>query len=90
MLIKYNRPLSIDKHSIFEVNPHRLSQDRALQIPPHTDQIRHIVTMSNPRYILLDDGAVIQHGGRVMRGGSDQFHPALVSLMIGLAARECG
>jgi len=44
--------------------------------------------MGNPRHVLLDDGAVVQGFGDVVRGRADQFHAPFKRPVIGLGTMK--
>ena len=46
--------------------------------------------MRDAHHVLLDDRAVVQHLGHVVRGRADQLHAPLESTLVGLGAMEGG
>ena len=46
--------------------------------------------MRNAHHVLLDDRSVVEHFRDVMAGGADQFHAAIESLLVRLAADKRG
>lgn len=45
--------------------------------------------MGDANDILMNDRSLVQLGGHVMTRGTDELHPALVRLMVGLCADKC-
>src|SRR5579875_3027349 len=46
--------------------------------------------MVHPDDLLLDDRALVEFGGDVVRGRADQLHPVLIRLVVGPRALEAG
>ena len=57
---------------------------------PTVDEGPRVVGVVDPDHLLLDDRSLVELGGDVVRGGSDQLHAAGVGLVVGLGAFEAG
>lgn len=66
----------------------RLGKDGFFEIAALADQIFYVVAVRHACDVLLDDWAVIENGGRIVRGGANEFHAARGGLMVGLTAGE--
>ena len=67
---------------------HRARQHPAFDIAALADQIFGRIAMADALDVLVDDRALIERAGDVMRGGADQFDAALMRLVIGPRALE--
>ncbi len=63
-------------------------QRDAFHVAALFDKILERVAVRDARHALLDDRAVIENFGDVMRGGADEFYAALVGLVMWLGADE--
>ena len=78
----------VDQDAVLEVPAHRSRGHQALDVAPLAHQVGRRVAMAHPHHVLLDDRALVQIGGRVVRGGADTLHAAAVGLVVGPAAAE--
>ncbi len=80
----------MDQDTVFEVVAQAAGEDGFFDVLAVAHHVLRGVRMIDADDILLDDGALIELRGNVVAGGSDQFDPALVGLVIGLGAYEAG
>src|ERR1700749_77644 len=67
---------------------YRASQHAAFDVAALAHQILRTVLVAAALDVLFDDGALVEIGGDVMRGGPDQLDAARVGLMVGPRALE--
>ena len=82
--------VAVLQHAIFQVQAHGARQDHFFQIAPLAHQVVDRVAVRAAHHVLLDDRPFVQHRARVVGGGADQLHAALVGLVVRLAAHERG
>ena len=70
----------------------RTARDRARHSAswPTVAERPRVVGVVDPDHLLLDDRTLVEVGGHVVRGRSDQLHAAGVGLVVGLGALEAG
>src|SRR5438270_11221752 len=66
----------------------RARQHTALDVAALADEVVRRVAMADALDVLVDDWALVEVAGDVMRGGADQLDAALMGLVIGLCALE--
>src|SRR3984893_2590021 len=69
---------------------YRARQDAALDITALANEIVGRIAVADALDVLVDDRALIEGTGDVMRGGADQFDAALMRLMVRPRAFEAG
>src|SRR5438445_12069417 len=79
---------AVEDHAVLEMMTHGARQHAALDITALADEIFGRITVAETLDVLVDDRALIERAGDVMRGGADQFNAALMRLMIGSRALE--
>ena len=72
------------------VPAHRPGQRDPLRVAPERGQLRRGRVVLHPGHLLLDDGALVQLGGHVVRGRPDHLHAVVVGLLVGPGAAEAG
>ena len=87
-LVENHRLVVVNKNSIFEMKSNGVSEDRLFEVAAFANQIRDSVAMVDAVYILMDDRALVQVSGGIMGRRANQFHPAHMSLVVGLAASK--
>src|SRR6266576_874496 len=88
-LVKHNRLLAVQQYAIVDMPAHAAREYDLFQVAPLLDQVFHGIAVGDSYDVLLNDGAIVEYFGNIVAGGSDQFHPALERLVIGLRADEC-
>ena len=58
----------------------------AFEVTALAHEIRHFIAVGDAFYILFDNRALIEVGGNVMGGGTDDFYATLLGLVVGLCA----
>ena len=69
---------------------HRPRQDHPLDVRAEPGQVVDGVPMIDPHHVLLDDRAVVEFLGDVVRGRADQLHAALLARRYGAAPTNAG
>ena len=87
-LLENHRLVAVDEDAVGEVEADRPGEHHGLQVPPGLGEVANSVAVRHPRRVLVDDRALVELGGRVMRRGPDQLHAPGVGLAVGLPARE--
>src|SRR6202012_851820 len=88
---EYDGLAAIEDHAILQVTPHGPRQHAALDVAALAHEIVRRIAMADALDVLVDDRALVEVAGDVMRGGTDQLDAALMRLMIGprtLEARQ--
>src|ERR1700683_2073141 len=88
-LVKDNRLVPVAEDSPVEVPAHSARKHHALQIATTRNQFFHLVSMRNSRYILLNDGAVIEDRRCVVTGGADQLETPCMSSVVRPCPSKC-
>ena len=78
----------VDQNSILHMPTYRPRKHNFFKVTSFANQIVDRVAMGNANDILFNDGAVVEHFGHIVAGGTDQLHSALKRLVIGLRADE--
>src|SRR2546425_9069199 len=79
---KHHGLAAVEDHAILQVVAYRARQHAALDIAALASQIVGRIAMADALDVLIDDRALIEIAGDVMRGGADQLHATLVRLVI--------
>ena len=69
---------------------HGFGEDGALEVASFADEVAHGVAVPDAGGLLLDDGALVEILGDVVRGGADEFDASGVGLVVGACAGEGG
>src|SRR5439155_17030343 len=67
---------------------HRARQHPALDIAALANEVLGRIAMADTLDVLVDDRALVERAGDIMRGGADQFDAALMRLMVGTRPLE--
>ena len=76
------------QHPVVEVVADGAGEDEALEVAADADQVLERVAVADPLYVLLDDRAGVELLGRVVGGGADQLHAAVVRAPVRIGAGE--
>jgi len=80
--------VAVHERPPFEVKSDGAGEHTALDVTALADEILGAVLMADPLDVLLDDRALIEIGGDVVRRRADQLDAAGVRLVVGLGALE--
>jgi hypothetical protein len=80
---KHHGLATIEDHAVFQMMAHRARQHAAFDVAAFANQILGRVAMADALDILVDDRALVERAGDIMRGGADQLDAALMRLVIG-------
>lgn len=70
-LIKDHGFVIVNEDSVVEVETDGLGEDGFFKIPAFADQVRDVIAMVDTDDVLVDDGAFVKVGCRVVGGGTD-------------------
>src|SRR5437868_2717713 len=87
-LVEYHGLVTVDQDPAFEVPVDGLGEDSFLQVAALANQVLDTVAVRHAGDVLVDDRTFIQIARRVVRRGADEFHAALVGLMIRTSASK--
>ena len=87
-LVKHDSLVSVAEDAAAHVRANGAGENHALQIAAARNQILHLVAMRDPRHILLDDWAIVQHVGNEMACRTDELDPARVGRVVGPGSSE--
>src|ERR1700738_3520024 len=79
---------AVEDHTVVQMIADRARQHAAFDVAPLADQIVGRIAMADALDVLVDDRALIEVAGDVMRGSTDQLDAALKRLVIGPRALE--
>src|SRR5258707_1107158 len=79
---------AIEDHAVLQVMAYRPRQHAAFDVAALADEVVRCIAMADALDVLIDDRALIEVAGDVMRGGADQLDAALVRLVIRPRALE--
>src|ERR1700730_8159025 len=85
---KHHGLAAVEDHAVLEVMAHRARQHAAFDVAPLARKIFRRIAMADALDVLVDDRALVEVSGDVMRGGADQLDAALMRLMVGTRALE--
>src|SRR5271157_494767 len=85
---EYHRFVLVDEHAVFQVPAHGAREYDLLQVATLAHHVLDGVAVRHAYRVLLDDGPLVQSGGDVMTGGSDDFDSALKRPMIRLGPNK--
>src|SRR5688500_10735396 len=77
-----------DEHTVLGMPAHGVVEHDRLDVVTDLDEIRRLLGVIDALYVLLDDRPFIEVHGRIVRGGADDLHAALVCLVVRLGAFE--
>ncbi len=83
-----NRAVAVDDGAVVHVEADSLGDRDSLAVTAKADEIGGGVEVVNALDFLFDDRSGVEVGSDVMAGGTDQFHPAGVGLLVGVGADE--
>ena len=89
-LAEDDRPVPVEEHPVLGVPPHGSGEHAALDVLTERDQLVDGVGVGHALDVLLDDRALVERGGRVVRGRADELDAAIVGLGVGAGALERG
>ena len=89
-LIEDHSFVFVDQDAVFQMESDGFTENEFLQVTAFAEQIADGIAMADPAYFLMDDGAVVEHWGHIMRGGSDELYSSGMSLMVRARAGEGG
>src|SRR6266850_2697248 len=78
--------VAVEEDAVFNVPANRARQCHAFHVAALFDKVFERVAVRDARDALLNDRAVIENFGDVMRRGADELHAALVGLVMRLGA----
>src|SRR5690606_2855423 len=82
--------VAVEQDAVLDVAAHRTCQHLRFDVAADADQVARGHGVVHPGHVLLDDRALVQVRGHVVRGGADDLDPARVRLVVGLGALEAG
>src|SRR5262249_2833403 len=82
--------VAVEQDPVVGVPADRPGQGDALGVPADGHQLGRAVRVVDPGHLLLDDRSLVQVGGDVVRGGTDQLDPARGRRVIRPRALEAG
>src|SRR4051812_47124004 len=88
LAIKYHRLPTIEDYAVLEMMAHGAGQHAAFDITALSREVFRRIAVANAFDVLVDDRALVEVAGDVMRGRADQLDAALMRLVIGPRALE--
>src|SRR6476620_5149980 len=79
---------AVEDHAVLQMIAYRACQHAALDVATLASEIVWRIAVADALDVLIDDRALIEIAGDVMRGGADQLDAALVRLVIRPRALE--
>ena len=89
-LPEHHRLAAVDQDAVFGVPDHRAREHRAFDVAAHCGELGRVHRMVGACDVLLDDRALVESAGDVMRGGADQLDAAVEGLLVGVGTLEAG
>src|SRR5690349_22003463 len=80
--------IAVHEHAMLHVPLHRPRQYRALDVAAGAHAILEGGCMVDARHVLLDDRPLVERGGDVVRGGTDELHATAMRLVVRACALE--
>src|SRR5207248_11550383 len=84
VLLKYDGLVPIKQNAVFDVPADGMRQNDLFYVPAFLDEVVDCVTVMDADYVLLDDWAIVENLGYVVRCCADELYTPLKRLMIGL------
>jgi hypothetical protein len=85
-----DRSEPVEQDPVLGDHSDRPGEHQPLHVPADGDQLVGRALVTDPYDVLLDDRALVEIGGYVVRGGSDQLDSPFVCLVIRLGTLETG
>src|SRR6476661_10368506 len=79
---------AIEDHAVLQMIAYRACEHAALDVATLASEIVWRIAVADALDVLIDDRALIEIAGDVMRGGADQLDAALMRLVVGARALE--
>ena len=80
----------MNQDALLRVQRQRSHQYKPLEVASFSNEVLQRVAMRNSDDVLRDNRPLVQLFRHIVAGGADNFHAALISLTIGVAAYESG
>ena len=87
-LVENDSLVFVNQDPVLEVPAYGLSESEFLDVASFGDEIVYTVAVSDVCDALMDDGTLVEVCSRVVGGGSDEFDPLLVGLVVGFCSCE--
>jgi hypothetical protein len=85
-LLEYDGLVSVQENAVFDVPANGARENYFFYIPAFLDEIVDGIAVVDTDHVLLNDGAIVEDLGNVVRGCTDQFDAALKRLMVRLGS----
>ena len=82
--------VAVNDYAVAEVKVDGAGEDGLFEVAAFANEVVDGVAVRDADDVLVDDGALIEFGGDVVGGGTDDLHTALVGVVVGAGAGEGG
>ena len=70
------------------MSPHGSGQHDGLEVSALAREFGHRIAVGHTRDLLIEDRALVEFLGHVVRRRADEFHPSIVGLAVGVGSDE--
>src|SRR5690606_27569768 len=86
--VEHDSALAIEQNAMLHMPANCASQHQRFHVAAHTGQLVGAHAVMHALDVLFDDGAFVEVGGDVVRGGTDDLHATGVCLVVGAGTLE--